>query len=81
MTARRVLAAFLLLLLAGALLAGTAGVITVCDVATLLGLLWVLVAGIDRLDRWARKNHPELRIVVAEQADPTVVHLDSRRAS
>mgnify|MGYP001606205806 CR=1 FL=1 len=47
-----------------------------------LGALWLLVHGIDRLDRWGRRSHPSLRIVVPEQVIPAdVVDLNSHRTA
>lgn len=51
-------------------------------ITSLIAALIVLVHLIDRLDKWGRRNHPSLRIVVPEQRDPSnVVVLADRRAS
>ena len=42
--------------------------------------LWLLVQGIDRLDRWARRFDADIQIIL-EDAPSNVVVLDERRAS
>lgn len=79
MTARRIVAVLAALLTAAALLCGARGVVEVVYVAAGVGVLAAGVAGIDRLDRWGRRAHPQLRIV--PDSDTTVVDRDSRWAS